>query len=99
MNPISPIRGIDPIRGIEDLASVNRAADTGFRQILNEAIGSVEGAQSKASVAIDQLLTGKGGELHSVALATERAELQFQLFLQVRNKVMTAYSQIMQVQV
>lgn len=99
MNPISPISGIDPIQPLDVLTGVNKTTGTGFHQILSDAINTVESAQTTASRAVDQLLTGKGGELHSAVLSTERAELQFQLFLQVRNKVMSAYQQVMQVQV
>ena len=44
-------------------------------------------------------LSGEGEELHKVALATQQADLSFQLFMQVRNKVVTAYNQVMQMQV
>jgi flagellar hook-basal body complex protein FliE len=97
--PISPIRTIDPIRSIDAPERTGNAANSGFHQVLADAIQSVEGAQTNASTEVDRLLTGKGGELHSAILATQRAELQFQLFLQVRNKVMNAYQQIMQVQI
>ena len=44
-------------------------------------------------------LTGDGEEVHSVALATQRAELAFEMFIQVRNKVVSAYQSVMQMQV
>ena len=44
-------------------------------------------------------LTGGNEELHSVALAAQRASLEFELFLQVRNKVTSAYQEIMRMQV
>jgi flagellar hook-basal body complex protein FliE len=102
INPTFQVRNIDPIRPIdpaERTGKTGKTTDTGFHQVLTDAIQLVEGAQTNASTEVDRLLTGKGGELHSAILATQRAELQFQLFLQVRNKVMNAYQQIMQVQV
>ena len=42
---------------------------------------------------------GEGEELHHVAIATQQAELSFQLFMQVRNKIVAAYQQVMQMQV
>jgi flagellar hook-basal body complex protein FliE len=99
INPIFQVRSIDPIRPIDPAERTGKTTDTGFHQVLTDAIHSVEAAQTNASTEVDRLLTGKGGELHSAILATQRAELQFQLFLQVRNKVMNAYQQIMQVQV
>ncbi len=36
-----------------------------------------------------------GEDLHTTILATQRAELEFQMFMQVRNKVVSAYQEIM----
>ena len=41
------------------------------------------------------LLTGGKGDVHSVALASQRAELSLELFQQVRNKFVSAYQEIM----
>jgi flagellar hook-basal body complex protein FliE len=48
---------------------------------------------------VNKFLSGEGEELHKVALASQQADLSFQLFMQVRNKVVTAYTQVMQMQV
>jgi len=48
-----------------------------------------------ASASVEQFLSGEGGELHSVVLATQRAELSFDLMLQMRNKIVSAYQEIM----
>jgi len=47
---------------------------------------------------VEQFLSGEGGELHSTILATQKAELSFDLFLQMRNKVVSAYQEIMRMQ-
>ena len=99
MNPIAPISGIVSIPIPEFSAKTEKPGNFAFGQILNDANQTVESAQTNASGAVDRFLTGSGGELHTAMLATGRAELEFQLFLQVRNKVMSAYQQIMQVQV
>ena len=59
----------------------------------------VEGLRAGAGEAIGRMLSGEGGELHQVALATQQAELAFELFLQVRNKVVQAYQEVMRMQV
>ncbi len=66
-----------------------------FKNILNNAIGEVEGARSDAAKSVEQFLSGSGEDLHSTILATQRAELEFQMFMQVRNKVVSAYQEIM----
>jgi flagellar hook-basal body complex protein FliE len=70
-----------------------------FQSILASAIGSVERLRSHAGQSVERFLNGESEEVHSVALATQRAELAFELFLQVRNKVVSAYQAVMQMQV
>jgi len=43
-------------------------------------------------------MSGEGDDLHSTILASQRAELEFQMFMQVRNKVVSAYQEVMKMQ-
>lgn len=70
----------------------------GFASALSGAIGDVEQAQQSARAAADGLLNGGSGDVHTVALATQRAELSLELFQQVRNKFVQAYQEIMKLQ-
>ncbi|HUB31569.1 MAG TPA: flagellar hook-basal body complex protein FliE [Bryobacteraceae bacterium] len=70
-----------------------------FQQVLAGAIQSVEASAQNASASVERFLAGEGEELHTTVLATERAQLTFDLFLQVRNKVVSAYQEIMRMQV
>jgi flagellar hook-basal body complex protein FliE len=72
--------------------------DEAFSAILSEAVSSVEKFQRNAQQSVDRFLSGEGEELHKVALATQEADLSFQLFLQVRNKIVAAYQEIMRMQ-
>lgn len=69
-----------------------------FQETLSAAIRSVENSGRSASAAVERLLTGEGEELHTALMAAQRAELAFELFLQVRNKVVSAYQEIMRMQ-
>jgi flagellar hook-basal body complex protein FliE len=60
-----------------------------FQSVLSDAINKVEDFQQN----------GDGEDLHKVALATQQADLSFQLFLQVRNKIVSAYQEVMRMQV
>ena len=55
----------------------------------------VESSQQNAKSAAMDLLAGGKGDVHSVALASQRAELSLELFQQVRNKFVSAYQEIM----
>ena len=70
-----------------------------FGSMLEAMIGRVEQSQTQAHQAAESFLTGGNEELHSVALASQRAGLQFDLLLQVRNKAVSAYQEIMRMQV
>jgi flagellar hook-basal body complex protein FliE len=97
---IPPISSIAPI-AVPDLTQVQSAnpAAGGFQSVLQGIIGHVEQSQAQAQQATQSFLSGGNEELHSVALAAQRASLEFELFLQVRNKVTSAYQEIMRMQV
>ena len=70
----------------------------GFQEAFQGAIGAVENLRHTANRSVEALLAGEGEELHQTALATQRAELAFELFLEMRNKVVQAYQEIMRMQ-
>lgn len=69
-----------------------------FLTTLKESMDAVEGAQGEAQDQVAQLLSGKGADLHSAMIAVEKADLSFQLMMQVRNKIVQAYQQISNMQ-
>ncbi|HLK48865.1 MAG TPA: flagellar hook-basal body complex protein FliE [Bryobacteraceae bacterium] len=73
-------------------------ADGAFEHALAAAIRTVEASGQNAAAATQQFLNGEGGELHTTILAVQRAELAFDMFLQARNKVVSAYQEIMRMQ-
>ncbi len=58
----------------------------------------MEQTRNEAAQSVENFLSGEGEELHTTVLATQRAELSFELGLQVRNKVVQAYQEIMRMQ-
>jgi flagellar hook-basal body complex protein FliE len=97
---ISPVSSIPPIT-LPEVARVSSpdSAAGGFQSVLQGVIGHVEKSQTQAQQVTDNFLAGGNEELHSVALAAQRASLEFEMFLQVRNKVTSAYQEIMRMQV
>jgi flagellar hook-basal body complex protein FliE len=68
-----------------------------FASLMDRVIQGVEQPRQEANQAVQNLLNGDG-ELHTVALATQRADLVFDLGLQVRNKIVSAYQEVMRMQ-
>jgi flagellar hook-basal body complex protein FliE len=66
----------------------------GFGQVLREAVTQIDQAQGQAQTKIGEVMQGNGGDLHTAMIAVEKADLSFQLMLQVRNKIVAAYQEI-----
>lgn len=79
-------------------AGALKSSGGGFQSVLADAVARVDQFQQNSATAIDKFLSGEDEEVHKVALATEQAELSFDLFLQVRNKVISAYQEVMKMQ-
>ena len=95
--PISPVTSIPNLTAIQ--APGQSSQPGAFQNVLNGAIQTIESASSDATAAVQKFLTGQNEELHTAALAVQKATITFDLGLQVRNKVVDAYQQIMQMQV
>ena len=72
--------------------------DIDFKNILKSAINNVNNLQSEADKAIVNLHMEKGS-LHGTLIAMEKANLSFQTIVQIRNKVVDAYQEVMRMQV
>jgi len=99
MAPITPVSMIAVPQAAPVDASGAAGGTGAFQSMLEGMVGGVEQSQTQATQAAQNFLSGGDQELHSVALAAQRADLQFNLFLQVRNKAVSAYQEIMRMQV
>jgi flagellar hook-basal body complex protein FliE len=70
-----------------------------FGDIVRDAIESVDRGQQQAETEIARAVAGESPDLHRTVVALQTADLNFQLALQVRNKVVGAYEEIMRMQV
>ena len=93
-----PITAIKPL-AMPDFAAPAAGSDSGaFSDILQKTIGTVQSLQNNAASAAQKFMTGESEDVHTVALAGQQAELAFELGLQVRNKVVSAYQEVMKMQ-
>src|SRR5579863_2572833 len=98
MTPIIPVASIPLISSPTAIPSATTAG-TSFQSALNDAVHTVENFGQSASSSINSFLSGEGEEIHDVAMKTQEAELSFDLFLQMRNKIVSAYQEVMKMQV
>jgi flagellar hook-basal body complex protein FliE len=70
-----------------------------FAASLKKAVGTVDSLQKDADVKMQELATGKSQNIHETMIAAEKAEIALKLMVQVRNKIIEAYQEIMRMQV
>jgi flagellar hook-basal body complex protein FliE len=75
------------------------AGEASFGRMLADAIARVEGYRIHSEKTIQSFLAGEEQDLHRVAMAAQQSELSLEMFLQVKNKVVQAYQEIMRMQV
>src|ERR1700680_3162551 len=95
--PISSLGPITPLP-VAPL-SLGSKSEGGFGSVLANAMQTVEGLGNEATKSVENFLSGEGDDLHKTIMATQRADLGMELFLQVRNKVVSAYQEVMRMQV
>lgn len=89
------------IKGTETQVLDNKSSDSfrGVVDLVSKGVSSVNNMQMDAKNAVNKLVTGEGTNLHDVVLVTQQASLAFQFAVQVRNKAVEAYQEIMRMQV
>ena len=90
MTQMSP--DISVSKGAEDVTQ-------SFQDTLNGFVNNVNDLQNSANTAIDKMASGEAADVHEVMIAVEKAKVSFDMLLQIRNKMLDAYKQIMQMQI
>jgi flagellar hook-basal body complex protein FliE len=91
---------IDKIKDLNgSVSSDNQVAGKSFSDTLNEAINSVNQLQKSSDKATQDLATGKTDNVAEVMIASEKADIALRVMVQVRNKIIDAYNEIMKMQV
>jgi len=69
-----------------------------FGDLIADAVGQVSRLQDEANAAVSGLMTGTGVDVHQAMIATQKADMAFELALAVRNKAVQAYQSVMGMQ-
>jgi len=78
--------------------TVAAQSGTEFSDFLQQALDNVEGTESSNQESTAALLTGEDESIHTAMLNAEKSYLALSLTIQIRNKVMNAYNEVMQMQ-
>jgi len=74
------------------------SAASPFSDLLTDSVGQVNQLEEQAHTAISGLMTGSGVDVHQAMIATQKANMAFELALAVRNKAVQAYQQVIGMQ-
>jgi len=80
-------------------ASATGEAGTSFANMLKSLAQDVSVKSAQAGEAVQGVLAGEGVPLHQAVIAAEEASVSFQLMVEVRNKLLESYQELMRMQV
>lgn len=99
MNTVTPSLRILPADVDLSSARPSTASQPGFRNMLHSAIEDIQQLEGQAETKVSGVFDGTGTDVHTAMIAVEKADLSFQLMMQVRNKIVSAYEEISRMQV
>jgi flagellar hook-basal body complex protein FliE len=95
-----------PVPELQPLPWANAAGEAGrttspapFGEVLSRMVGEVNQRQLAAADKVQGLLGGREVSLHETMIALEEASVSFQLMVEVRNKLLESYQELMRMQV
>ncbi|MGO8705149.1 MAG: flagellar hook-basal body complex protein FliE [Candidatus Brocadiia bacterium] len=95
---LAPIQPLQPAQAVTQLQPLKPAASGAgdFGQLVGNLVQDVNQSQNQAADAVAQLAAGKTDNVHQVMIALGKAEISFNYMLEVRNRLLDAYKQVMQ---
>lgn len=98
MNTISPLSPSLPLQKPQSTNPVEQSS-ANFEELVTTMISDVNQAQRLGGDAIMELQSGKAEHLHEVMLAVEKADISMRMLVQIRNRALSAYEEIMRMQI
>ncbi|MEZ6095645.1 MAG: flagellar hook-basal body complex protein FliE [Pirellulaceae bacterium] len=96
---ISPTNMITSARSLKQVqAPAAKSANDSFGGLVKDFIAQTNQDQIQSDQAISDLVSGKTDNVQDVVLATAKAEMSFQLFMEIRNQMVAAYNELMRMQ-
>ncbi len=97
--PLSEVRRHRLEKQLPQTPSSPSSGGESFASTLNNAIHSVNRVQQEADQKMQELATGKNKNIAEVMIAAEKADIALQLMIQMRNKLIESYQEVMKMQV
>lgn len=95
MNELNQIQGLAPLKELDPkVMSPGKADAPKFDAMLKGFLKDVNQMQSTADESIQKLVAGEIKDVHQVMLAVQEAKVAFNMMLEIRNKTMEAYNEL-----
>ena len=78
--------------------SGSEVAGKSFSDMLSDSINEVNRLQTEASDSLEQLATGENQDIHNTVIELQKASISFKMMMEVRNKLVDAYKEVMRIQ-
>jgi len=85
--------------GVTPARATGGPPSSGFVNTLQQAISKANDIQLEAGHATEALMTGQTQNIHQTMVALQEADVSFQLMMQIRNKLVSAYEEIQRMQI
>jgi flagellar hook-basal body complex protein FliE len=96
---VAPLPPLPPITPADRPGAVGGAAAPGFGEALGKGLQQVSSLEHRADALIEDVATGGPTRIHEVMAATSQAGLAVDLLVQVRDRALEAYQEVMRLQV
>lgn len=105
---ISPINAVSPQRAAQIQSTNNQKTNSqenskteknSFGKILQESMTNLDNNITSTQESLENIISGKSDDFHSYIVQSEKTAVNLQMTLQVRNKIVDAYNEIMRMQV
>jgi flagellar hook-basal body complex protein FliE len=94
----SPLRSMFEMQS-KAILGADDSQQASFMDMLRDSLQKVNQSQLQSDQAIQSFLRGETSDVHTVMIAMEKADLNFRFAMQVRNKVISAYEEVMRMQI
>ncbi len=101
ISPIKGVSGVEPPSVVSAIKGTSPSAKSGssFGKVISELVKESNSQHSQADQSLNDLISGETDNLHNVVIDAARADLSFRLLMEIRNKLLDAYQEIMRMQV
>ena len=101
--PVAALPSVEPVSlavaGTPGTATAGAPQGAGFSEMVTQGLDQVNAALLDSQVDMQRLAAGDVDNLHQVMLKMEQSRLSFQLMMQVRNRLLESYQEMMRMQV